>query len=81
MGLDQEGPSGISPKQNLSVPGLLFNLTLVHGNEDSPRFSLAHFLPNCRNFLMSPRDLKPPRKAKASFASFGLEPAGKVTSK
>ena len=38
-------------------------------------------LPNCRNFLMSPRDLKPPRKAKASFASFGLEPAGKVTSK
>jgi len=40
VGLDQEGPSGISPKQNLSVPGLLFNLTLVHGNEDSPRFSL-----------------------------------------
>lgn len=66
MGLDQEGPSGTAPKQNLSVPSLLFNLTLVYGNEDSPRFSLAHFLPNRRNFLMSPRDPKPPRKAKAS---------------
>lgn len=81
MELDLEGPSGISLKQNLSVPGILSNLTLEYGNEDSPRFSLAHFLPNHRNSLLSPRDLKPPRKAKASFASFGLEPAGKVTSK